>query len=330
MNIRAIMQAKYPAADFSRYFAHLEQASGDDHDHHIAPRAEFKKLEEEPDNIIPVSYQEHFYAHYLLALAVPDCGPFQQTVVLMVNCFADKIRTDELPFFAEVYERGAQATTECSSRTFKKLNAEPEFAAARDERLKKLNAEPEFAAARDERSSATFKKLNAEPEFAAARDERGREHMKKTHAQPEFAAAHAERGREHMKKLHAQPEFAAARDERSSERLKKLNAEPEFAAARDERSSERMKKLHAEPEFAAANAERSSEHMKKLNHIRWHVKRGIVSPKCSLCSAALKVSTPLVLEVCQSLSKRSILSTPFLRADPTQLLFRYCFQAGQV
>jgi hypothetical protein len=204
MNIRAIMQAKYPAADFSRYFAHLEQASGDDHDHHIAPRAEFKKLEEEPDNIIPVSYQEHFYAHYLLALAVPDCGPFQQTVVLMVNCFADKIRTDELPFFAEVYERGAQATTECSSRTFKKLHAEPEFAAARDERLKKLNAEPEFAAARDER----------------------------------------------------------------------------------------LKKLHAQPEFAAANAERGREHMKKTNHIRWHVKRGIVSPKCSLCSAALKVSTP--------------------------------------
>jgi hypothetical protein len=71
------MQAKYPGADLPRYFAFLNQSAGADHDHHIAPRSEFPELATEPDNIRAVSFHEHFYAHYLLAIAVPECAPFQ-------------------------------------------------------------------------------------------------------------------------------------------------------------------------------------------------------------------------------------------------------------
>ena len=219
MNIQAIMQAKYPGADLSRYFAFLDAATGEDHAHHSAPRAEFPELATEPENIRAVSFQEHFYAHYLLALAVPECRPFQTTVYFMANIFAREIRTDELPFFAEVYERGMRAHAEC----LKALNADPEFAKARDERgrkqLKALNADPEFAKARDE----CLKALNADPEFAKARDEC-------------------------LKALHADPEFAKARDER----LKALNADPEFAKARDARTKALNARRRAERSLADA------------------------------------------------------------------------------
>jgi hypothetical protein len=88
--------------------------------------------------------------------------------------------------------------------------------------LKRLNADPEFAAARDERASERMKRLNADPEFAAAAGER----MKRLHSDPEFAAARDERASERMKRLHADPEFAAA----AGERMKRLNADPEFRA----------------------------------------------------------------------------------------------------
>ena len=202
MNIQAIMQAKYPGADLSRYFAFLDAATGEDHAHHSAPRAEFPELATEPENIRAVSFQEHFYAHYLLALAVPECRPFQTTVYFMANIFAREIRTDELPFFAEVYERGMRAQAE----RMKALNADPEFKKASAERgrkqLKALNADPEFAKARDEQ----LKALNADPEFAKARDER-------------------------LKALNADPEFAKARDARTKALNARRRAERSLADA---------------------------------------------------------------------------------------------------
>jgi len=82
----------------------------------------------------------------------------------MANIFAREIRTDELPFFAEVYERGMRAQAE----RMKALNADPEFAKARDERLKALNADPEFAKARDARTKALNARRRAERSLADA------------------------------------------------------------------------------------------------------------------------------------------------------------------
>ena len=95
----------------------------------------------------------------------------------------------------------------------RRLNADPEFAAAHAERMRRRHADPEFAAANAER----MRRLNADPEFAAANAER----MRRRHADPEFAAANAER----MRRLHADPEFAAAHAERSAERMRRRHAD---------------------------------------------------------------------------------------------------------
>src|ERR1039458_8154956 len=135
MTIREIMQAKYPTADLSRYFAFIAQAKGAEptEEHHIAPRREFHKLKYAPENLVTLSIQEHFAAHVLLAQAVPECKSFQITVHFMANTRAEDIRTDEIPFFAEVYERSRLAQIE----SVKKLNADPVFAAANAERGRK-------------------------------------------------------------------------------------------------------------------------------------------------------------------------------------------------
>ena len=209
--IQTLMQTKYSAADLRRYFSFLVQASGNDHKHHIAPRAEFPELAAVSENIIPLSYQEHFYAHYLLALAVPECGTFQTTVRFMADRYAQEIITDELPLFAEVYERGAKE---------------------RVKKLKAMHSDPAFASVRDAVAAATFKRLNADPIFIAARSER----MKKQHADPIFAAMHSDNKRKHMNRLNADPVFAAARDMRSSKQMKELNADPVFSVARNART----------------------------------------------------------------------------------------------
>ncbi len=166
------MQAKYPDSDLSRYFAYLAAAIGTDHDHHIAPKAEFPELADDRENIISLSFQEHFYAHYLLALAVPECSPYQTTVRFMANVFAHELRTDELPFFAEVYERGmralkaAQRTPEARARNsaaLKKHFEDPEARARTSAALKKHFEDPEARA----RQSAALKKRYENPEARA-------------------------------------------------------------------------------------------------------------------------------------------------------------------
>ena len=83
------------------------------------------------------------------------------------------------------------------SETMRRLNADPEFAAARAARIRARHADPEFAAAHRERIRA----LNADPEFAAARDARSSETMRALNADPEFAAARDAR----MRAIHADP-----------------------------------------------------------------------------------------------------------------------------
>ena len=102
---------------------------------------------------------------------------------------------------------------ERSAERMRRLNADPEFAAAHAERMRRRHADPEFAAANAER----MRRLNADPEFAAANAER----MRRRHADPEFAAAHAERSAERMRRRHADPEFAAAH----AERMRRLHAD---------------------------------------------------------------------------------------------------------
>jgi hypothetical protein len=101
--------AKHPKADFSRYFTFLCSTSGTDHKHHIAPKAIFPELKDEQDNKMVLGYQEHFYAHYLLALAAPECVSYQYAFYMMANFYATDTDIRELSHYAEVYERGMRS-----------------------------------------------------------------------------------------------------------------------------------------------------------------------------------------------------------------------------
>ena len=76
MNIIAIMEAKYPEADFGEYFRFLVSCAGTlkglTHEHHIAPRKQFPELAEEPENFITLTITDHATAHKLLGAAVPE------------------------------------------------------------------------------------------------------------------------------------------------------------------------------------------------------------------------------------------------------------------
>ena len=74
-----------------------------------------------------------------------------------------------------------------------------------------LNANPEFANARNERARELICKLNADPEFVGARFERNSKQMRELHANLGFAKAHSERMREQMRRHNADPEFQARR-----------------------------------------------------------------------------------------------------------------------
>jgi hypothetical protein len=77
MNPRAVLQERYPQADFSIYFRHLEacrgtkRESGRTHEHHICPRKQFPELEHDSNNLITLTSEDHAHAHKLLTAA---CG----------------------------------------------------------------------------------------------------------------------------------------------------------------------------------------------------------------------------------------------------------------
>jgi hypothetical protein len=68
-HIRAAMQAKYPKADFTTYFAFLQRCKSrgrQTQNHHIAPRAQFPKLKNDYACLIPLTRPQHIKAHHLL------------------------------------------------------------------------------------------------------------------------------------------------------------------------------------------------------------------------------------------------------------------------
>jgi hypothetical protein len=136
--IKDAMRTKFPSADFTKYFDFLEFCSTPIecaiHSHHIAPRAEFKELMKDKDNLIDLGVAEHFYAHYYLALAVPECKSFQTTFYMMSNFNASKVSTEDMPRYSEVYEKGREEQL----NSVKTLWEDPEFRDAHSERSKRL------------------------------------------------------------------------------------------------------------------------------------------------------------------------------------------------
>jgi len=74
----SVLESAFPFADFSAYLRFIEacrekKPEGSTHDHHICPRACFPEYMEEPDNLIPLSVEDHTRAHAILnETDVPD------------------------------------------------------------------------------------------------------------------------------------------------------------------------------------------------------------------------------------------------------------------
>jgi hypothetical protein len=89
MNPRSILQERYPLADFSIYFRHLDVCRTvkglNTHDHHICPRKQFPELEQDPDNLITLAIGDHAFAHRLLEAA---CGIYApSTMFFEMQCW---------------------------------------------------------------------------------------------------------------------------------------------------------------------------------------------------------------------------------------------------
>lgn len=76
MNPQTELEKRYPQADFSIYFRHLEACRTvkglNTQDHHICPRAQFPEYAEDfSENLITLNIEDHDFAHKLLEAA---CG----------------------------------------------------------------------------------------------------------------------------------------------------------------------------------------------------------------------------------------------------------------
>jgi hypothetical protein len=84
MNPQAVLHERYPLADFSIYFRHLEACRTEKglntQDHHICPRKQFPEYAEGfPENLITLMTDDHNWAHKLLEAA---CGIYAPPTVL--------------------------------------------------------------------------------------------------------------------------------------------------------------------------------------------------------------------------------------------------------
>jgi len=76
MNSNVELEARYPEADFSVYFRHLDACrrtlrGRDTQEHHICPKKQFPEFADSPENLITLRVDDHAFAHRLLEAA---CG----------------------------------------------------------------------------------------------------------------------------------------------------------------------------------------------------------------------------------------------------------------
>jgi hypothetical protein len=82
MDPRKVLQERYPKADFTIYFRHIDaclgtkRESGRTHEHHICPNRQFPEYGKGfPENLIVLSLEDHDFAHKLLETACAIKAP---------------------------------------------------------------------------------------------------------------------------------------------------------------------------------------------------------------------------------------------------------------
>ena len=271
-HIKDALRDKFPLADFTEYFRLLEQCRVPVecalHSHHIAPKKQFPELKRDQENLINLSVGDHYQAHKVLSLCDSEFIAYnfikgQPTAAMLGNK-----RCQELG--VGVFSPDNRKAT--SERT-KEMWKDPEYRAQQVERSKKRWEDPEQVAAQSERAkelwkdqkyaeicSAAFRAMITDPEIKAANITRTR----KRNADPEF-----------QKKAAAGQRTSEARARKSAS-TKKHWAEPKQRDAH----TKGIKKSWEDSERREAQSGRTKE----ILHIRWHVKRNLVNPNCTLCN----------------------------------------------
>jgi len=125
--LRKALSVRIENTDFTAYFAFIESLPIVEvgHRHHILPRKEFPEFAKDPNNIARLSPADHFRAHYWLAVCA---SKFEMVFYLMANRKrVYQIAVDELPRYAEIYEKGRMVHTvwaEEFGRTYGQVNGE--------------------------------------------------------------------------------------------------------------------------------------------------------------------------------------------------------------
>jgi hypothetical protein len=240
------LRARFPGADFDGCLMFLSTVfDSGKYRHHIAPRCEFPELEDEPDNIIRLSYKNHVRVHVLLSKAVPEHAGFRHTMLMMTG------QTELAQTEAAARGRAAQGGAEGLRALLLKANA----AQSPKERLANL------AKARAAQS----------PEERRAAGEKGN-------------AVNAAAGYTNLTKARAVQGYeglcAAAAKGRAILGPKGLRAAREKGLAA--LSPEELRAASAKGIAAAAAG--GWRGCRKGRHMRWHAACGVVSPTCEFCT----------------------------------------------
>jgi NUMOD3 motif len=103
MNPRNVLRERYPAADFSVYFRHLDacrtEKSLHTQDHHICPRKQFPEYSDAAENLITLHGDDHAFSHKLLEAA---CGIKSPSTVFFQASIESAARKRGVPRTKEV------------------------------------------------------------------------------------------------------------------------------------------------------------------------------------------------------------------------------------
>jgi len=186
MNLQTTLQARYPLAELTVYFAfidlcrqfELEPQKGKTHEHHICPKKQFPELEHAPENLITLHTRLHAHAHRLLAAAVPELST---TAAWIAAGHSVEARTRQ-GLTQKITKNRPEVKARISASS-KKYFSNPEARATHSACMKISMSRPEVRA----RQSAALKIALARPEVRAQRSAA----MKKRYEDPEYRARHS-------------------------------------------------------------------------------------------------------------------------------------------
>jgi hypothetical protein len=269
MNPLATFQARFPNSDFTIYFRNIEACRTvkglDTHDHHICPRAQFPEYEDFtlfPENKVTVSIEDHDFLHKLLEAT---CG----------------IKAPSTAYFEA--QKGGKSWR--ASLRARKENGTNIYSREHQRKAARAGAQKGgLIGGRKGGLSRSPAKLAALRELA---------HVNKNEKRGIFGITVEQRRLNARKAGLRNRELKRGIFARSPEQMSKDGRKAALCLTREQRQALGRKMGSIMGRRNVENGHlarlRTSEHQsmasKAANHKRWHARRSIVNPNCSLCNS---------------------------------------------